>query len=279
MDKVGGMFKSKKDGGEKRAKKRKRTKDSNLDLNTDINLPSVEVDGNAEGAGKASISGESDFIVVDTPTMPKKEGNVNMGASAGTSSVSFDGDADVGAKGPKSPSLLRRIGMFFHIGGKSYNIEGEKKKKRRKVSTGSKEALNADISAEASVKRDDSFTIPDAEFKVPSARVSSDTAGAAGLTGDISGSAKADTSSSTDANIEAPSLGISSGSAIGLSAGMSGGISQSVEAEASSEVSAKAEANNETSLPSIGGDASMVFPSAEGNYSNFSLLGKWIKSF
>jgi len=186
-----------------------------------------------------------------------------MGAAAGTPSVSFDGDADVGARGPKSPSLLRRIGMFFHIGGKSYNVDGEKKKKRRKVSSGSKEALNADISAEASVKRDDSFTIPDAEFKVPSVGVSSDAAGAAGLTGGISGSAKADTSSSTDANIETPSLGISSDPAIGVSAGMSGGFSQSVEAEALSEVSAKAEANTEASLPSVGGGASMELPSAK----------------
>ena len=237
-------------------------------MNADINLPSADVslDGNAEGAGKASISGESDFIVVDTPTMPKKDGDVDVeiGAAAGTPSVSFDGDADISGRGPKSPSLLRRIGMFFHIGGKSYNVDGEKKKKRRKVSSGSKEALNADISAETSVRRDDSFTIPDAEFKAPSVGISSDAAGAAGLSGGISGSANADTS---DANIETPSFGISSDSAIGVSGGMSGGFAQAVEAP--SEVSAKAEANTEASLPSVDGGASMELPSAKGNSTSY----------
>ena len=201
--------------------------------------------------------------------MPKKDGDVDvqMGAATGTPSVSFDGDGDNSGRGPKSPSLLRRIGMFFHIGGKSYNVDGEKKKKRRKVSSGSKEALNADISAEASVKRDDSFTIPDAEFKAPSVGISSAAEGAAGLSGGISGSANSNTSDADD-NIETPSFGISSNSAIGVSGGMSSGFAQGVEAEAPSEVSAKAEANTEASLPSVSGGASMELPSAKGNSLN-----------
>ena len=265
IDKLGSMFKSKKDGGEKRAKKRKRTKDGDLDLNADLNLPStdVSVDGNADAAGKASISGESDFIVVDTPTMPKKEGDVNVElGSPESSDVAVDVEPDFSSRGPKSPSLLRRIGMFFHIGGKSYNVDGEKKKKRRKVSTGSKEDIDADLGPEVSVRRDDSFTIPDAEFKAPSLGVSADASGAGEETGGISGSAQADTPSLPDTEIKAPSFGISTSAsgAAGLSTGLSGSVSGSSQAEAPN-----VESNVDVSTPSVGGGASIEIPSAKGS--------------
>lgn len=209
IDKLGGIFKSGKKDGDKRAKKRKRTKDSNLDLNADLSLPSadVSVDGSADAAGKRSISGESDFIVVDTPTMPKKEGEGSLDLGTGPS-VGAEGELDFNGKGPKSPSLLRRIGMFFHIGGKSYNIDGEKKKKRRKVSVGSKDT-DAEVSGDVSVKRDDSFTIPDAEFKAPSLGISTESSAAgntdasSGLSSGISGSAQAELPSvNADAKVE-----------------------------------------------------------------------------
>ena len=66
-----GLFGKGKKDGEKRAKKRKHKGD--VDLNADVNLPSADVDVDASGKAP-SVSGESDFIVVDTPKMPKKEG-------------------------------------------------------------------------------------------------------------------------------------------------------------------------------------------------------------
>jgi len=200
MDKLGGMFKfggsagTKKDDN-KRGKKRKRNKDGDLDIegkagvNLDVDA-NVNPDTSLEASSKASTNGEdAGFIVVDTPTMKKKD----IGADA---DVSTDGSV----KGPKSPSLLRRIGMFFHIGGKtSYNIDGsgEKKKKRRKLSAGSNDKVDSDIGANISVKRDDSFTIPEAELNAPSLE------GKGGATGDLSGGITGGLSAG--ANVDAPS--------------------------------------------------------------------------
>lgn len=167
MDKLGGFLrfngkKSDESKTNKRGKKRKRKTD----------MPDPEISAGASVSAdlpSASVShgDDTDFVVVDTPNMPKKE--IDTGAT-----LPEEGKVDAEAKGPKSPSFFRRIGMFFNIGSSGgYDIEGKKKKKRRKLSNGSKDQsdalkLGADIStSEVSVKRDDSFTIPEADLNAP----------------------------------------------------------------------------------------------------------------
>lgn len=184
MDKLGGLLKingKKSDEGkkDKRGKKRKRPKGDDTNFDPNINAgASVSVD-----APSASLSApdDTDFVVVDTPKMSKKDFDANVAAPEGEPKPQVEGDLNLqgvgDGKAPKSPSFFRRLGMFFNIGSSGgYDIEGgKKKKKRRKLSSGSKDQsdalkLGADISAsDVSVKRDDSFTIPEADLNASNA--------------------------------------------------------------------------------------------------------------
>ena len=161
--KLGGFFKGDK---KKRGKKRK------LDGDSKFYEPSGSVDVDRKGDASASVTlpsaeNETDFVIVNTPDSPRKEANVSLSA---------DVDVEMPDKyeKPKSPSLLRRIGMFFHIHSGGFDVEGESKKKKRKTAGTKSGKFKSDIdietqSHESSVKREDSFTIP--EVTLPSAQV------------------------------------------------------------------------------------------------------------
>lgn len=164
--------------------------------------------------------------------------------------------------------------MFFHIGGKSYNVDGEKKKKRRKVSSSSKGNIDADLNADVSVKRDDSFTIPEGDLTTPSVNIGASSEGAADVSGAISGglsaSAKAEVptvdtnlKSSTEASTKAevgsdvqvtlPSAEVSLPSvSLGADANANESLKTGVTADASAAVSSSVEASADTSASATG---------------------------
>ena len=166
IGKLGGFFKGDK---KKRGKKRK------LDGDSKFYEPSGSVDVDLKGNASASpalpsAENETDFVIVNTPDSPRKEGNIEVNAP-------LSAEADVQMpdqyEKPKSPSLLRRIGMFFHIHSGGFDVEGESKKKKRKTVGTKSGKFKSDIdietqSHESSVKREDSFTIPEATL--PSAQ-------------------------------------------------------------------------------------------------------------
>ena len=182
LDKVGAFFKkggrsstsSDSDTEPKRGKKRKRTKDADVNLNTpgiglegDIN---VDVDASTKPV-EAGING--DFEIIDTPSTPKKTGDINASLDA---QEKIDVDVDGSLKPPKSPSFFTRLGMFFRVHSNEYDLGKKKPKKKRKLSWNSKhnkdktkvqmDAETLDGSSQASVKRDDSFTIPEANATI-----------------------------------------------------------------------------------------------------------------
>jgi len=189
LDKIGAFFKKPKtksydsESEKKRGKKRKHDKDGGAkfyapDVDTNVQV-SGEANLKAPDRG-SGVSCETDFVMVDTPCALNKDIEATVDVEADIKVSTPEVEAEMEVKTPKSPSLLRRIGMFFHIHSNEYDIEGKKKKKRRKTSSSNKTKIHSDSDtlndSQLSMKKDeDNFTIPEANIVLPKINVKQET--------------------------------------------------------------------------------------------------------